>query len=349
MQQKSQHPSSHTKQLVSIILINWNGKRFLPECLRSIREQSYPYLELFVIDNASDDGSAELLHTHYRHERLLLNHKNLGYCGGANLGIRKAHGEYILLLNPDIILEANFVEQLVRSAACNPHCGMFSGKLLRFDRQTLDSTGQFLRPDISPLERGYGEKDQGQYERSGPVFSVCGAVAFYRRAMLEEIRLADQYFDEHYFAFYEDLDIGWRAQLCGWQAVYEPTAVAYHYRGGGLNSQSKAAPWFERLPLLPKVSFSSKPLFIQRHVLVNRYLTILKNVSWRDLLVGLPAILRYEMLMWAYVLLIRPALFSTLIDVMRLLPAMLRTRKQIARKTRIVPSEFRRRLHSLST
>lgn len=347
MKQESQKPPVHAKNLVSIILINWNGKQFLDECIRSIQQQSYRQQELLLIDNASDDGSADLLRRHYSSEHLILNQQNLGYCGGANLGIRKARGEYILLINPDIILEADFVEQLVCYAEAHRQCGILSGKLLRFDKRTLDSTGQFLRPNISPRERGYGELDNGQYEQAGPVFSVCGAVAFYRRDMLEDIRLRDEYFDEAHFAFYEDLDIAWRAQLFGWQAIYLPKALACHYRGGGLNGQTHKSAWFERLPFLPKVSFSRKPFFIQRHVLVNRYLCILKNASWRDLATGLPAILRYEFLMWAYVLLARPSLFIALIDLLKLLPEALRKRKAIARKKRVNPSEFRRRMRDL--
>ena len=347
MKQESQKSQVHAKNLVSIILINWNGKQFLHECIRSVRRQSYPNREFILIDNASNDGSADLLCRDYGNERLIFNQQNLGYCGGANLGIRESRGEYILLLNPDIILEPDFISQLVREAETHQECGVFSGKLLRFDRRTLDSAGQFLRSDISPQERGYGEIDSGQYEQAGPIFSTCGAVAFYRRAMLEDIRWGNEYFDESHFAFFEDLDIGWRAQLFDWQATYEPRAIAYHYRGGGLSTRPQKTAWFERVPFLPKVSFSRKPRFIQRRVLVNRYLTILKNASWLDLFVSFPAILKYEVLMWGYVLLARPALLLALGDLWRLLPETLRKRKQIRRRKRLAPSEFQRRLRDL--
>ncbi|MCP4397138.1 MAG: glycosyltransferase, partial [bacterium] len=304
--------------------------------------------ELLLIDNASGDGSPEMLRRHYNEYRLILNQQNLGYCGGANLGIHETRGEYILLLNPDIILEPDFIAQLVGYAETHSKYGIFSGKLLRFDKRTIDSTGQFLRANITPRERGYGEKDSGQYEQAGPVFSACGAVAFYRRTMLEDIRLGNEYFDESYFAFLEDLDIGWRAQLFDWQAAYVPKAIAYHYRGGGLSRQPRKAAWFERLPFLPKVSFSRKPLFIQRHVLVNRYLIILKNASWRDLLAGLPGILKCEILVWGYVLLVRPILFLAIGDFLKHLPKILRKRKQIVHRRRLSPSKFRRRLRDIS-
>ncbi len=315
--------------MISIILLNWNGKRFLQGCIESIQAQSYQDFELLIVDNASTDGSPEFLQQQYAQYQLYLNKKNLGYCGGANQGIRKSRGEYILIVNPDIILSENFLSCLVNAAEHDSSIGIVTGKLLRFDKHTLDSTGQFLRPNISPLERGYGEPDTGKYDQPEYVFSTCGAVAFHRRAMLKDIQLNGEYFDESYFAFFDDLDIGWRAQLFGWKAYYVPEAVAYHYRGGGLSEQKRKAHWFERLPFLPASSFVQKPEFIQRHVIINRYLTILKNAVWQDIWRGLPAILRYEFLLWGYVLCVRPKLFTTLFDLAKLLPETLKKRRYI--------------------
>lgn len=320
--------------MVSIILLNWNGKRFLPDCLRSIAAQTYRPWELLIIDNCSTDGSPEWLREHAPEGQLLLNTVNLGYCGGANLGIRRTTGEYVLISNPDVILHPDFLTQLLNVVEQDHAIGIATGKLLRFDRRTLDSTGQFLRRNLTPLERGYGEPDTGQYETPGYVFSACGAAAFYRRTMLTDIQLADgEFFDEAYFAFYEDLDLGWRAQLRGWKAYYVPAAVAYHYRGGGLAAAPAPKRWFERLPFFPDVSLSKKPAAIQRHVIKNRYLTLLKNASGREIWQGFPAIFEFELLLWGYVLCVRPALLATLIDVGKLLPKTLQKRRMIqARK-----------------
>ncbi len=327
---------------ISIVLLNWNGKRFLKDCIDSIQCQSYPNVELIIIDNCSTDGSQEVLQREYHQYPLLLNEKNLGYCGGANLGIRKARGEYVLILNPDVILDVNFLSHLIDAAEHDRSIGIVTGKLLRFDKHTLDSSGQFLRRNFSPLERGYGEPDTGKYEHPEYVFSTCGAVAFYRRAMLEDIQLNEEYFDESYFAFYEDLDIGWRAQLLGWKAYYVPTAVAYHYRGGGLSGQKRDKSWFERIPFFPAVSFTQKPEFIQRHVIINRYLTLLKNASWRDIFFGFPAILKYELLLWGYILCVRPALLTTLADLVKLFPDIVRKRRYIQSR-KIVASSYIRK------
>ncbi len=115
--------------MISIVLINWNGKRFLPDCLRSIAAQSQQPSEIFVIDNASTDGSQELLlrEQHHYCYQLVCNERNLGYCGGANQGIRQTRGKYIVLLNPDVILDAMFLEQLFNIAEQHEHCGILTG------------------------------------------------------------------------------------------------------------------------------------------------------------------------------------------------------------------------------
>lgn len=315
--------------MISVILLNWNGKRFLEDCLRAICAQTYQQYELIIIDNHSTDGSQELLRHHDQHARLFLNDRNLGYCGGANLGIRESRGEYVLLMNADVLLEPTFLAQLMTGIGYDSTIGIATGKLLRFDKTTLDSTGQFLRKNLSPLERGYDEPDTGQYDCPEYVFSSCGAVALYRRTMLDDIGLDGEYFDESYSSYYEDLDIGWRAQLFGWKAYYVPAAVAYHYRGGGLVDFRHNTAWFERIPGMPGVSMTKKPVSLQRQIIKNRYLTLVKNASIQDIVRGFPAILKYEILLWGYVLCARPALFGALVDLIKLLPTALKKRRYI--------------------
>lgn len=321
--------------MVSVILLNWNGKQFLHECIRSIEAQTSQAHEVIIIDDCSTDGSGQFLQQHYSRYRLFLNEENRGYCGSANLGIRESQGDFVLLMNPDIVLHHEFLNTLRASIAHDATIGTAMGKLLRFDRQTLDSTGQFLRKNLTPLERGYGEPDTGQYEQPEYVFSSCGALAFYRRAMLEDVQLDGMFFDETYLAYYEDLDIGWRAQLRGWKAFYVPTALAYHYRGGGLATFTRKASWIEGLPFVPNVSLTKKPVAIQRHIIKNRYLTLIKNASFREVFKGLPAIMKFEILLWGYVLCARPSLFMTVFEVIRMLPATLRKRQSIQSRRKV--------------
>ncbi len=315
--------------MISIVLLNWNGKGFLADCLHSIRAQTCTDYDLLIIDDQSTDDSVAFLQHEFPEYRLIRNTHKLGYGGGANMGIRQTEGEYVLLMNPDVILKPNFIEDLLKYIIPQPRVGIATGKLLRFDGSTLDTTGQFLRRNLTPRERGYGEPDTGQYEQPGPVFSSCGAVVLYRRAMLDDIQIDGAVFDEAYFAFYEDLDIGWRAHVQGWQAYYVPTAVAYHYRGGGLAASPARSTWIEHLPFVPNVSVFRKPPAIQRHIIKNRYLTVIKNATLKEIWHGLPAILKLEVMLWGYVFLARPALLRVLGDIAKHLPDTLRKRKII--------------------
>lgn len=323
------------ENMISIILLNWNSKRFLTGCIQSIRAQTYPHHELLIIDDQSTDGSAAFLQQHFPEYPLIQNTRKLGYCGGANLGIQHTNGEFVLLINADIILAPDFLARLLETIEREPHIGIATGKLLRFDRRTLDSTGQFLRRNLTPLERGYGEPDIGQYEQPEEIFSSCGGLVLYRRVMLDDLQIDGEVFDEAYFAYYEDLDIGWRAQVQGWRALYIPTAIAYHYRGGGLAASHPQATWIEQLPFVPNVSLFQKPPAIQQHVIKNRYLTLIKNASIRELWHGMPAILKFEFMLWGYILLARPQLITVVGDLLRLLPEALRKRKIIQAKRKV--------------
>lgn len=316
--------------MVSIVLLNWNGKAFLRDCLLSIAAQTCQAYDVVILDDRSTDGSVEFLRQEFPEIRVIQNDRKIGYCGGANRGIQETTGEFVLIMNPDVILAPDFLARVQETMMAQPRVGIVTGKLLRFDRQTIDSTGQCLRPNLTPLERGYNEPDTGQYEQPGPVFSACGAAVVYRRAMLDDIQLDGAVFDEAYFAYFEDLDVGWRAQIQGWQAYYTPAAVAYHYRGGGQADSRQPASWIERLPGVPRVSFLRKPPFIQRHVIKNRYLTLIKNASFADIWRGLPAILAYEIMLWGYVACTHPRLIGAVAyDMWKLLPAAFANRRRI--------------------
>jgi GT2 family glycosyltransferase len=334
--------------LVSVVVVNWNGARFLKNCLDSILIQSYTDLEVLIIDNASEDHSVQIVREGYPQLRLIENSENKGYCQGCNQGINSSSGSYVLILNPDTILTPDFIKNLVSAMELDPRIGMASGKLLRFDQTTLDTTGQFLRWNLTPLERGYGEKDEGQFDTPGYCFSTCGAAAFYRRAMLEDIKIKGEYFDSSFFAYYEDLDLGWRAQLFGWKCYYTPRALAFHYRGGGLRGQLPVTPCssprvVDKNPrtknLLPRFSFFNKPSFLQRHILKNRYLTLLKNLGVKDFFLIFPSLFLFDPLIWIYLGLIQPGLLRILPELLRLLPETWEKRR-IIQSRRVVSASY---------
>lgn len=219
-------------QGVSVIVLSWNSLRFLEACLASVLAQTWPVVELIVVDNASEDGSASFVKERFASATLVESPVNLGFCGGNNLGLTRAHGAYVLFLNADAILDPNYLEEALKPFAAEGRVGMVAGKVLRFDRLTLDTTGQLMSRSRRVKERGYDEHDRGQYEEPGEVFSVCGAVALYRRSVVDAVSLDGEFFDSDFFAFGEDFDAGWRAQRLGWSCRYQPSAVALHFRGG---------------------------------------------------------------------------------------------------------------------
>ena len=218
---------------ISIIIPNWNGAAHLPTCLQSLRRQTYPRFEVIVVDNASTDDSLELLERDYPEVRVVALPRNRGFAGGANAGIERARGEIVALLNNDTEADPRWLEELAGALARHPEAGMAASKLLLFDRRdTIHSAGDLYRVDGVPGNRGVWQRDDGQFDREEYVFGACGGAAAYRREMLEEVGL----FDEDLFAFCEDVDLAWRAQLAGWRCIYVPTAVVYHKlsaTGGG--------------------------------------------------------------------------------------------------------------------
>ncbi len=221
---------------VTVIIPNWNGAHLLPACLDSVARQTYPDLEVLVVDNASTDDSRRLLADRYPGARVLALESNRGFAGGVNAGIRAAESEVLVLLNNDTEAERNWLEELIRALVANPRAGMAASKLRLFaERSKLHSAGDFYRVDGMPGNRGVWQEDSGQYDDPvvpPPVFGACAGAAAYRRELFERIGL----FDEELVSFCEDVDLNWRARLAGYECAFAPRAVVYHMvsaTGGG--------------------------------------------------------------------------------------------------------------------
>lgn len=316
------------RALVSIVVISWNSVAYLERCLDSLRQQTYPHVELIVVDNASRDGSAEVVAERFPEARLVKNTDNQGFCRAFNQGAKLSSGKYVMAVNPDVFMTATFLDELVRVAESDELVGSVTGKLLKAeaqetqssDRAILDSTGLFIDRRRRTYDRGQWEVDEGQYDSSTEVFSACGAAPLYRRSMLEDVALDGQYFDEDFFAYYEDADLGWRARLLGWKCRYAPRAVAYHVRAGRdtLSSALRHRPG-------------------QIHAVKNRYLMLVKNDLAAHFLLDLPLILVNEIPRLLYILLLAPSLAKGLLGFFRLLRPMLRKRKAIQER-KVIPS-----------
>jgi GT2 family glycosyltransferase len=228
--------SEVNQALFSVVIPNWNGSHFLKTCLDSLAVQTYPEVEVIIVDNASCDGSQAFIREHYPDVTLIALAENRGFTGACNAGMEAAHGEYIALLNNDTEVDPVWVAAVVDAFERHPEVGLVASKMLLFDRRDhFHTAGDFFTIDGQPGNRGVWQQDTGQYDNEAFVFSACGGSAAYRRSMLDEIGLLD---DDFFFSL-EDMDLAWRAQLRGWRCLYTPHAIVYHHlsaTGGGVTA-----------------------------------------------------------------------------------------------------------------
>ncbi|MDX1414311.1 MAG: glycosyltransferase family 2 protein [Candidatus Promineifilaceae bacterium] len=211
--------------LVSIIVPHLNGKHHLPDCLGSLRRQTFQDFEVILVDNGSTDGSQEFLREKFPEVILIELESNQGFTGACNVGYEASKGGIVILLNNDTESDPNWLQIIVDGFERLPQAGSIASKMLLFnERNVFHTAGDYYRLDGIPGNRGVWLQDQGQFDREEVVFSACGGAAAYRRRMLEEIG----FLDDDYFFSCEDVDIAWRINLMGWQVVYLPTAVVYH-------------------------------------------------------------------------------------------------------------------------
>lgn len=253
--------------MVSILITTYNSARHLKACLESLLQQELSDQEIIVVDNASSDGTRAVLRQFETRAHVIYNETNRGFAGGQNQAIGQARGDWLLSLNPDVLLSPGFLSKLVKAGESNARIGTVCGKLLRWGpsgecTNVIDSTGIYFLRNLRHLDRGSGQIDQGQYDEPEYIFGATGAAALYRRAMVEDIAAGGEFFDEDFFAYREDADVAWRAQLMGWSCLYTPEAVAWHVR--------RVTP--ERFRQLPDE--------INRHSIKNRFLMRAKNISF---------------------------------------------------------------------
>jgi GT2 family glycosyltransferase len=209
----------------SIIIPNWNGRQHLDDCLSSVYRQTFRDVEVILVDNGSTDDSIPHVRQHYPEVRVLALEQNRGFTGACNAGYAAAQGEIIILLNNDTEVDESWLATIVETFEINAEVGSIACKILLFDkRDHFHTAGDYYRIDGIPGNRGVWQQDRGQYDRQEHVFSACGAAAAYRRSMLQQVGFLD---DRFYFSC-EDVDLGWRAHLAGWQVLYVPSAIVYH-------------------------------------------------------------------------------------------------------------------------
>lgn len=241
----------------AVVVLNWNGKDSIKNCLDSLLAQvSKPHI--IVVENGSADGSLELIQKNYPSIDLIVNQNNLGFAGGVNQGIKRSielKMDYVALLNDDAVADKNWLSFLVKSLASNDRVGIATCKFMTIDKQRFDSTGDLYTTWGLPFPRGRGEIVNNKYDGLTDIFAASGGASIYRIKMLNQIGL----FDKDFFAYYEDVDISFRAHLAGWKVKYVPEAIAYHQIGAS-SSKIKGFTTYQTMKNLPWIIVKDVPL-----------------------------------------------------------------------------------------
>ncbi len=335
-----------SRPLVSVNLLLFKPKFYLRPCLESIFGQNYDNFELLIIDNDSADGTAEELRKFIGEaeqqgrkmpfHKIIINPKNIGFAAGHNQGLRESRGELVVLVNQDLILDKDFLGNIIQVFE-DSKAGSAQGKTLRLDAKDgnlsrtkiIDSAGLVILKNRRIIARGQGQKDAGQFDEKKEIFGVDGALPVYRRAALEDVKIAlggkEEYFDEDFFAYKEDVDLAWRLRLAGWQAWYAPLAGAWHARSAG---DSAATDYFGIIKERQKIGKFAKYLSFK-----NQRLMQIKNEQPVLLLKHLIWWLPKEIASWIYVILFERYTWKAIKDLFKQIPGAWQKRKFImARK-----------------
>lgn len=303
---------------VSVCIVTYNSESDIHTCLEAVGKQSYPIESIVIIDNASADRTVEVIKSYERNGLnlvLIENEINNGFAGGQNQAISSSQSDYVLVLNPDVKLHEDYVQHLVVELEQDQQAGSATGKLVSgSDRDIIDSTGLVIGLLRQAKDRGAGD-EAARWEDPANIFGTSGAASLYARRMITDISIAGEFFDEQFFAYKEDVDVAWRAQLLGWKAKYVPEAQAIHARGWKQGGRRQI------------------PLFVRQHSYNNRFFMLIKNetLSLKSF-IQIPAILVMELIKLAYILLREPDLMSTWPQIIRQVPDMLKKRAIIRKK-----------------
>jgi GT2 family glycosyltransferase len=318
---------------VSVAVVNWNRREYLRACLASLAAQRGVSFEVIVVDNGSIDGSAEMARAEFG-ARVLANTSNRGFCAANNQAFAAARGEFIALLNNDAEAAPDFLANLRRAFEGAPDIGMAAAKVLVWeDPRRIDKAGHLIYPDGQNRGRGTGEIDEGQYDGIADCLWPDGAAAMYRKTTLDSIGG----FDEDFFMFADDAELGMRARIAGWRCLFVPGAVARHHRGASLDAGST-----RRIFLIERnrVLLAAK-LFPWSLLLLNPYYFAVRLASGLAAAAGdkgemarFPGMANKLRLAWT--------ILHADLAALCLLPAMLRKRSEVRRLAKLTPREIRR-------
>jgi GT2 family glycosyltransferase len=306
------------KKTISVHIVTFNSEAHIKDCLESVIKQSCSVAQIIIIDNASTDRTNEILEEYKGQIIKISNPFNTGFAYAHNQAIKASSCDYILVLNPDIIMQDNYLLNLMEVMQSDLSIGSAAGKLLRsFENVVIDSTGLVMTKARRAFDRCNGKTNNLTGDQPADVFGVSGAAALYSRRMIEDISVDGQFFDESFFAYKEDVDVAWRSRILGWKSMYVPEAVAFHERGWKTGSRQNIS------------------IKIRGHSYINRYFMIIKNDHFGYMLLHFPWILFYEIMSLGYVLFKERRLLTSWITMGKQWRSLLKKRAEIQSKRRV--------------
>jgi GT2 family glycosyltransferase len=302
---------------VSVHIVTYNSGEYIESCLKALFQQTYPIEQIIVIDNASSDHTLVKLQPFMDRIHVVYNQINIGFAGGHNQAMDLSKSNFHLVLNPDVILDKQYIEKIMDFLVQNPEVGSAAGQLLLESNPTvIDSTGLIINKQRRAFDRGVNEPAI-QWSKSSYIFGVSGAAAIYSNGMVQDISIYGEFFDADFFAYKEDVDVAWRAQLLGWKSYFVADANAIHTRGWKVGTRKK------------------QPLFIRKLSYINRYKMMFKNEGLEYILRHFFSIVFFEIASLGYLILREPQVFPVWLDFIKEIPNLLNKRKQIRKKSKI--------------
>lgn len=325
--------------LVSINLAVRNGEKYIRYCLKAVKNQSYPNLEVIIFDNNSEDQTKQIVKKEFREFQLIENPKTYRPGKSWNKCIEFCKGEYVLALCADVILEKDFIKNAAQRMDGDRSIGALQSKTLIYDFKNqkltdiIDTAGFEIFRSRRIANRGHGAKDIGQFEKPEEIFSYEGACGFFRRQALEEAKINGQIFDEDFVWYADDIDLGWRLNLFGWKNFYDPSVVAWHDRS---TTQRLSRGYWDFIKSRKNIPQEKK-----RWDYINQRLAMVKNDAAAQFLSDFPFFIFREAKLLAYFLLFEPSTLSGLFDFIKLSSKMIAKRKIIMSKKKMVDKEIK--------
>lgn len=335
-----------TKQTkVAVNLVTYNAEKYLPFCLKSLADQTFKDYTVLIIDNGSTDRTVQFLRENYPQYKVVTHKNNLGFCKAHNQAIAWTKSKYVLCLNQDVILDKDYLKNSMAFMDKQKEASSLSGKIYKWDFHknektiVIDSLGLEIYKNLRVTNRGENKKDNSQFNSQVEIFGVSGAIPIYRRQALDDIKIInrlghDEYFDEDFFSYKEDVDIAYRLRLAGWQSYYIPSAVAWHDRSLS-NSNLKTNWQIAR-------AHRQKNKLINYLSYRNHWLTIYKNEFSQNILKYSLFIGWYELRKWIFMILFNHIKSSQFKTFWQLYPVMKAKRKQIKKLTSISAKDLSR-------